>query len=656
MNKLIRKIKENIKVYSKSLREKTLAKKADIIKVTAGVFVVLLVSFLMEYFAFGYLLNMKNGSSKNITIIENENIEGSGFLMDEKGSLTAEQESSELVIPNGGGYVNDLEIKLSNNTDNYLTMSYLDSNGKEITQENRLQKNILKNKYDFMPFLVFHLNAYPQSMKLSFQNPGVTISQIKIDNVYHFNFFRFFYIFCAGILVFLMVFFRKLIVVESAYGFLIISLVAGTLLAFTQSRSFISWDDHIHYKNADNLTFKNVINKDVEDIYARTNSVPYSYSIKEQEQIDNFFDNQLKTAVPKKSKKSSFSLKEFYNEVGYLPSAAALVAGRIMHLPYHVIFMLGRWANVILYSLVVFFAIRKLRNGKMIMSVIALFPTSLFLASNYSYDFWVTSFTMLAFAYLFYEMGSEEKIDKKNIAIMLGAFIVGLGPKAIYFLFLLLPLLLKKKKFKSKEDYKKFLWLSIGSILLVLVSFLLPFLISGEGGGDMRGGSGVNSGEQVKFILSQPLEYAKILFDFMLGYLHPANAVGYTTSFAYLGAFAGSAFLFILLIFTAITDREYTESEVSHWKTKSLMLAIFFITAVLVSTALYVAFTPVGYHTINGVQPRYLVPLIFPFMYIIFSSRIKNPFNRKFYVFFILGAMSLVIFKGVWQLVVRNYF
>ncbi len=56
------------------------------------------------------------------------------------------------------------------------------------------------------------------------------------------------------------------------------------------------------------------------------------------------------------------------------------------------------------YALTVYFAIRKLKSGKMIMSVIALFPTNIVLASNYSYDPWVTGFSLLGTAYFVSEM------------------------------------------------------------------------------------------------------------------------------------------------------------------------------------------------------------------------------------------------------------
>lgn len=648
--RIINLIKEKYNIFKKIVY----TNRRSIAKAFLGVLAVMSLGILIECFVFGYELNAKDANN-NISVVDRSKIETEGFVSDSKGDLVAQQENASLTIFNDGNFVNDLEIEISNNADDSLTINYIDKEGKEITQKNELQKNIKKSGYDFMPFLTFHIDNNPEKIKIEFKSRGISVSQIKIDNSYHFNQYRFFFLFSIGLLVFLFIFFRNTITLKPEYGFLIASLVLGGLLVFVQMRTFISWDERIHYKNADGLSLKNIAKKRVDDVYAKTNSVPYSYSIREQEAVDDFLDNQFKEKRSKSNNELNFSLKETYNKLAYLPAATGLFLGRLIHLPYYMIFMLGRLATLVCYSLVVFFALSRLKNGKMLMSVVALLPTSLFIASSYSYDFWVTSFTMLGSAYLFRELETRDKLSKKNLLIMLGAFVVGLGPKAIYFPLMLLVFFIGKDKFKNRNDYNKFLLLNIVAILIVAGSFLLPFFVSGEGGGDTRGGKGINSAEQVKFIITEPLRYARILFNFLGEYISPANAMGYTTSFAYLGFFMGPEILLSLMLFVAIFDRNEGDKTYG-WKIKISMLGIFIVVSSLISTALYVAFTPVRHQTINGVQPRYLTPLIFPLMYVMFSSRIKNPFNRKFFIFAIFASISVVALIEIWELVVRNYF
>ena len=648
------------KTFLNKILENITLRKQIIIKFSLSLAILLLASFLIEYFVFGYKLNVLERNNREVLILQKDKVETDSFSIDENGDYVSMRAGSSLTIPVNNQYINNLELEISKNTSDIIIASYLDSEtGKVKVVENRLQKNILKNELDFMTFFVFHIDDNPENIKIEVQQPGVHISTIKFDNKYYFNQFRFIFVFAIEFFISLLYLSRKRIGENPEYGFLIVALVCGTLLVFSETRSFLSWDERVHYKNADSLTLKGIMPKTIEDIYSQTNSVPHSYSIREQKSINEFFDNRIKSGLAKSKKDNelTFPIKEFYNKLGYFPSAAALTTGRILHLPSHVIFILGRLANLLAYSAIIFIAIRKLKSGKMLLAVIALFPTAIFLASNYSYDFWVTSLTMLGFAYLFTELQQPtKKISKKDTLIMLGAFLAGLGPKAIYFPLMLLLFLLKPAKFESKKDYKKFIWASALSILIVVGSFVLPFIISGEGGGDDRGSKAVNSAEQVKFILTEPATYAKILSNFMIDYLNPKNAGGLVTSFAYLGSINGFALLMAVLIFVAVTDKNKFDKETSNLKVKALMAGIFLGTVALICTALYVAFTAVRSEIIAGVQPRYLMPLIFPLLYVLGSSQIKNPIKKNIYSMVIFGIMAAVIFGGIWNLIIKSYY
>ena len=647
---------ERVAEFGNHIGKALMLKKKTIIKICCGIVVLILISFFADYFVFGYKLNVIEKNQKGLFTLGD--IKSQQFSSNENGDFISLHENASLLVSTGGKYINNIELDNSNNTGNSIFVKYFDiESGKEVVLENSLQKNILKNKLDFMKSLVFHVNDSPEYISIVVQKPHTIISAIKIDNNYYFNQYRFLFTFAVGSLVWIFYLLRRRIGEKPEYGFLVVALICGTLLVFSETKSFISWDDHIHYKNADSLTLKGIISKKTEDIYSKTNSVPHSYSIHEQKVIDEFFNNRVKKNISKNKKSEfSFSVKEFYNKIGYLPAASALMMGRILHLPYDLIFVLGRFSNLLVYSLVVFFAIRKLNSGKMLLAAIALLPTSIFLASNYSYDFWVTSFTMLGLAYLFSELQQpEKKLSKKNALIMLGSFVAGLGPKAIYFPLMLLLFLLKPSKFKSSHDYKKFIWASVISVVIVLGSFVLPFFISGDGGGDMRGGVAVNSAEQVKFILTQPIEYAKILFNFMVNYINPINAGGFMTSFAYLGSVNGFFLLLTLLIFVAITDKNNFDKESSSFKIKSLMGMTYIFTVSLICTALYVAFTAVGSETIAGVQPRYLTPLILPLLYV-FGHSYANPINKNIYNTVIFAVLAAATLAGTWDLIIRYYY
>ncbi len=463
-----------------------------------------------------------------------------------------------------------------------------------------------------------------------------------------FNQYRFFFVLAIISLVLFFWFFRKKIGDKPEIGFLAIALICGTLLAFSEPKYYVSWDEQIHFKHAEKITsgvFKGM--------YSRPNKSPFSYSIAEQKQNDALMESQYK-----KPKTKSSNGKKIYTQIAYIPSMIAMALGYGAHIPYNIVFVIGRWFNLLAYAMVVYFAIKRLKSGKMIMAVIALFPTSIFLASNYNHDSWVTAFMMLGLAYLFSELQEpNKKINLKDTIIMIGAFVVGLGPKTVYAPIMLLLFLLKPSKFHSFKRYRQYLIACMGAMLLVLSVILLPILFNGPGsGGDSRGGSAVDSSQQIKFILSDPIAYAKILLNFMVGYLGMESSKGFVTSFAYLRSMAGYFLVFLSLVAVVFLDKNEIDKKISTFAIRTSVVLLSLITISIICTGLYVGFTSVRSLSIAGVQPRYLIPLLFPMLYVIGSSRVKNPFNRNIFNFIILALMSGVFLNGVWTLIISKYY
>ncbi|HEX8974732.1 MAG TPA: DUF2142 domain-containing protein [Patescibacteria group bacterium] len=461
-----------------------------------------------------------------------------------------------------------------------------------------------------------------------------------------FNQYRFLFVLAIVLLASFFFVFRKKIGEKPEFGFLAVALICGSLLSFSEPKKYVNWDEQIHYKRAEALA-ANV----VPGMFFRPNTVDSSYSLEEQGKINILTDSQYK-----RSKSRSKADNLTYQNAAYLPSAFALALGNLLHLPFHIMFAFARWINLLFYSAVVFFAIRRLKTGKMLMSVIALFPTAIFLAASYNYDSWLTAFSMIGFAYLFSELQQpEKKLTTKEAVVMVGSFVLGLGPKALYFPLMLPLFLIKKEKFETPRQYKIFMWLTVVAVLLVLGSFLLPFVFHGPGKGDVRGGSDVDATKQVAFILSDPSAYSKILFNFASGYVNPLNAGGFTVFLAYLGGIDGFWIVMATLAAVFLWDRN-TYDKKNSLKMRLLVVGAYIVTVVLICTALYVSFTAVRSTTMAGVQPRYLIPLVFPLLFVLGIKAIKNPFNKNIFNSIVFIAMSLVLLNGTWVLMISKYY
>lgn len=128
---------------------------------------------------------------------------------------------------------------------------------------------------------------------------------------------------------------------------------------------------------------------------------------------------------------------------------------------------LGRMFNLILYTLVVFFAIRIIPFGKMVLFSISVMPMMLQLACSYSYDAFINPLAFLTIALILKYIYDASVIRKRDI---LGLIILAtlLGPcKIIYSCIFLLCIFIPRIKFKNKIHY------SI-AIIGIALGILLP--------------------------------------------------------------------------------------------------------------------------------------------------------------------------------------
>ena len=294
--------------------------------------------------------------------------------------------------------------------------------------------------------------------------------------------------------------------------------------------------------------------------------------------------------------------------------------------------MMARILNLLFYATVAYFAIRKLKSGGLILATILIAPSPLFLAANFSYDYFVTVCIAYSLAYVIYEIQNPEKpVGVSDCVKMFGAMIIGCGPKAIYFLLLAPALFMKKNKFSSEKAFKYYRLGCILSMSVILASFIIPFFIDTGAITDGRGGSDVNSTEQLKFILSDPFGYVKILVNFLLDYVSFTNSQPFTVSFAYLGfgrAITGTLAIFVMLL-AAFYDKDISDDIKGAGYLRLFNILVSIAAIALVATSLYIAFTPVGHSTVLGCQYRYIFPVLFLILYSIGSGKAGGKVNKN---------------------------
>ena len=326
--------------------------------------------------------------------------------------------------------------------------------------------------------------------------------------------------------------------------------------------------------------------------------------------------------------------KASYFSLAHVPSGIAMAVGRTLRLPFFVIYYMAEFANVLLYSILGFFAIRKLKSGKLILMSVLMIPTNMFMASCLNYDYWVLGFSFLGMAYFIGECQTpDEKISAKNALIMSFSFMLSFLPKQIYAPMMLIPFLLPFRKQKRKLVYYL---MCIAPLIILAGSLLIRTGVEMNSSGDARvvGGS-VDPAGQLEYILSNPMGFAYMLGVFLMDYLSIGYLMTAFTNYAHMGVTGGnmygSSIILILIIAMAVVDKDECDKNIGRLP-RIYAVLLYFGVGALIAVAFYLVCTPVGNGGIIGTQSRYLTPLIYPIASIATSGKLlarKRIHNKK---------------------------
>lgn len=394
------------------------------------------------------------------------------------------------------------------------------------------------------------------------------------------------------------------------WSFALAALSVGICMIMVLPVHPYDWDEQIHYYNTFFLEQGKHSHLSEADFWYYNIWTDGSFEVpKYIEHLQHMEDGSISFRLMHESSAWTFGM------LGYFHLVVGRWLAKILCMSFVGMYRLPKIVSLAFYVSCVFFAMRRVKSGKYLLYVIGMLPTNMFQACSYSYDIWVTSWAILGFGYLIGAMQrTDEYLTAKEMAVILLSLSVACFPKAVYAPMIMIVLLMPKCKFPTEKAYRRYLLAGVMTTLFTLATYFVPFVMRGafESSGDYRGGDSVNSVNQVKFIFTQPLTYTRILLKFLSGYLSPERATGYTCYYAYLGDGNLRTTCMTLLFTTALIDRNASDRIYRKFYNKLVAGFFLFGSVVLTATALYISFTPVANPTINGCQPRYLLPLLYP--------------------------------------------
>ena len=501
---------------------------------------------------------------------------------------------------------------------------------------------------------------------LVFTDASVRVTGAALDNTLLLSGQRMLWMYAAALTAYLLVAGRRIIGRRLEIGFLIVGLATGLVwVAAMPINTNLTWDDGIHFGNADALSYgTNEVDRSQAE-YLLTN-FGLAGHIQDTQEDQAAYIRFIDELAEDTSEQAAYYTWELC-DIGYTTQSLGIALGRALGLPFHWQFILGRMGNMLLYIGVCYAAIKVAVQFKAVIATIALLPTAMSMACSFAYDPTVIAFSLLGCSLFIAEMSRPDKrMDWKRGALMLAAFCIASFPKAVYIPMILLLLFLPKTKFADRRAHISFK-VGVGLIFIIMMSsFVVPVFFV-KGGGDMRGGADVNTAEQLSFVLHNPTAYAKVLtknvaatsYDYLIGdtrtylpYLATRLASSAPTTLLPL-----LNLLSLGLVFYVFFTDKHKEKGTKELKgsTKWWMLVAVGGIVVLIWTALYLSFTAVGSSTIAGVQGRYYIPLFLLAAAILSPRHIKNETNPVRYNGLVLGLNALILFGCIWVYLIASF-
>lgn len=413
-------------------------------------------------------------------------------------------------------------------------------------------------------------------------------------------------------------------------------------------------DENTHFARTYSITKGELISKtDNKQAYTY---LPFSIS---NICISNNYDEYLKNIKNSNSKEYTiFNNTALYNFIVYLPQSLGFLLCRLFHLNKYLMLYIPRLFNLLCYVTMIYYSIKIIPFCKEIILLISLNPMSLQEAASFSPDSLTICASIFLISYIMYlSITKKEKLlTKKQYIILLLISILFSLCKIVYLPLCLLNLILPLNKFKSKKEYylKKITLILIPILInLVWLKIASRFLIVFQ--------PGVNTSMQVKYVLFNPFNYFKIIFNTIKN-----NGIMFlTTMFGsnlnLYNIYTSNFYSYISLLFIIIISISYKFSIDIKFKIKEkkFIFFIFISTILLIFTSLYVQWTPLYNKYINGIQGRYFIPvlLLVPFLFINTKNnkiKIREIYyiniNKLLFIFLIIqniNALAMIIINYI---------
>ena len=264
----------------------------------------------------------------------------------------------------------------------------------------------------------------------------------------------------------------------------------------------------------------------------------------------------------------------------------------------------GRLFNLLAYTALCYAALRLAQRCRPVFLCVMLLPMSLFMGASLSYDA-----TLLGCYYLMLALLTRRSWRTADAAAYAAAAVfVNIAKPYLNLLWILLPLVLQKTEWKAKG--RRLWWMlgmAAGALAVTgLTEWYGTALRHNYDFIARQGGQAVNGGQQLAFILGNPLRYLAVLLGTLYeneGFLGQLGLFGWKDLSIPLLSLTGPLVLLASALLSASPRNSLGRRRVGGFAA----FAVLYLAGAM--TAMYITYTPVGMVRIVGLQTRYFLAL-----------------------------------------------
>ena len=233
-----------------------------------------------------------------------------------------------------------------------------------------------------------------------------------------------------------------------------------------------------------------------------------------------------------------------YSFVSYLPQTMGILISRLLHLSVFGSIFLGRFLNLLVFALLVRFAIKKAGDKQLIFSLLAIIPINIYIAASFNQDAFANGLIFLVIG-LFLSYFEKDTVSNRDIVTYSLLCILIAFSKLPYVLLICLLVFLPKEKLNKK----KYLLITGSIITVTLVSVIWLKVTSSVNATIANPNPAVNPVNKIIFTLNHFSDFIRMMIKEVVNFI-PFKLQSLFT-FGWL-TYDAKAFMWFYLIFISI--------------------------------------------------------------------------------------------------------